>query len=327
MRTDRLPLVSVFMPCFNQEQYVSAAIESVLAQDFQDLELVVVDDCSTDGTWNIVESYRQKWPDRVLAFRNERNLGITSNCNKILGLCSGKYIAFHAGDDLYLPGKLSAQVAAMESERAVLCYHDIEVFDSSTGRVLSCWNSGPGSNKPLAGDSLSVAWQLVAQGTAFMAALSVMVRKDAIPAWGFDVRIRVASDWMLWIDACMHGHGPVVFLPRLLARYRRHETNVTSLMRKYFDDELITLALVEARYPELLPAIERARGRLQYRAAINHLIAGRNSVARTYLLRAIWHPDYTVKSSLRLIAAALGIDQGLAKVDPARVPPPSSSTH
>lgn len=313
-----LPLVSIFMPCFNQERYVAQAMDSALSQDYPNLELVVGDDGSTDGTWEIVRRYQAKNSTRMRAFRNERNLGITKNCNEVLRRCTGKYIAFHAGDDLFLPGKLRAQVTAMERCGAVLAYHDIEVFDSDTDRTLYHWNSGPGSRTPVIGHCRKVGRRVIEDGTSFMAALSVMVLREAVPSEGFDERVRVASDWLMWIDICNRGCGPVVYVPAVLARYRRHATNVTSDLMKYFDDELVVLALAEHQYPELARSVAKARRRLQYRAAIHHLAAGHERIARYYLLRSMWYPEYAWKAPVRWLLSVLGLTKSIAAIHAVR---------
>lgn len=307
------PLISVFMPCFNQQDFVRDAMDSVLSQDYDNIELVVGDDHSTDGTWAIVLEYQSKYPTKVKAFRNERNLGITMNCNELLRHCSGKYIAFHAGDDLYLPGKLSRQVAAMEAAAAVLSYHDIAAFDSETGNVIRNWNSGPESRPGIEGECRDVAARLIEDGTAFMAALSVMVLRSALPKYGYDERVRIASDWMMWIDVCARSTGRVIFLPQLLARYRRHGGSVSMKAMNYFDDELIVLALSEYRYPRYVRSIDKARARLRYRAAVHYLECSDEGVGRALLLRCLGgRPAIVTKALARWLASTLHLSQWLA---------------
>ena len=113
------------------------------------------------------------------AQRNERNLGITQNCNEILRRCTGRYVAFYAGDDLFLQGKISRQVAAMESAQAVLSYHDIEVFADDTGHTIRYWNTGPRSARPVTGASRKVAMRLIEDGTTFMGTMDVSQEKAA----------------------------------------------------------------------------------------------------------------------------------------------------
>lgn len=300
------PLVSIFVPCFNQEAYIAQALDSALAQDYQHTEIVVGDDGSSDSTWAIVTDYQQRFPERIRAFRNERNLGITGNCNQILRRCAGKYVAFHAGDDVLLPTRVRELVDEMEAHGAVLGYHDIEVFDSSSGRVLRCWNSGPGSNPPVTGLGSFVAARLIERGTSFMASLSVMVLREACPAHGFDERVRVASDWLMWIDVCARASQPVVHIPKVLARYRRHASNVTADSLRHFDDELVTLALAEARYPEMLGSVEVARCGLHYKAGISHVAAGRSALGRSFLLRAMKQPGLAPKAAFRWAASLAG---------------------
>jgi glycosyltransferase involved in cell wall biosynthesis len=306
MKPMQQPLVSIFMPCFNQEQYIAAAIDSVLAQDYEHIELVVGDDHSTDGTWAIVQRYEQAHPERVKAARNARNLGITRNCNALLARCTGKYVAFHAGDDLYLPGKLRLQVAAMERAGAVLSYHDVAAFDSTTGETIRHWNSGPESRTPIEGDCAHLARMLIEDGTAFMGALSVMVLRSALPAYGYDERIRIGSDWMLWIDVCAQNSGPVIFVPGTHVRYRRHAESVSMKPMNFFDDEMVVLALAEARYPQHVSAIDKARMRLRYRAATHYLRQGDVRIARGLLLRCLRHREVGWKAGVRLLASLFG---------------------
>ena len=277
------------MPTYNHQEFIGAAIDSVLAQDYENLEIVVGDDCSKDGTWGIVLDYRSRFPEVIKAFRNERNLGITGNCNEVLKRCTGRYIAFYAGDDLFSSGKIRKQVEIMETDPlVVLCYHDVEVFNSQTDETVRHWNHGPLSAVPLAGTANELAKAVVAKGTAFMAALSVMVRADAVPASGFDTRIPVASDWMMWIEVLANAKqsAKVVFLNEVLARYRKHDSNVTSTGDKYFSDVLTTLALVESNYPWLIEEVIDCQAGLRYSRGIRFIRDGDFAGGRAYLVQS-----------------------------------------
>lgn len=266
MECKKTPIVSVFMPAYNQEHLVAESIESVLAQDFKDWELVIGDDCSTDNTFAVLESYRVKHQDKIKIIRNPVNLGITGNCNVILRNCAGKYIAIMGGDDLLLYNKLSKQVVLMEANPdCVLCYHDVEVFFSDSVCESRYWNSGIYGTKAVVGTTDIVAKALVEQGTGFMEATSVMVRRNNLPKNGFDVRIPVASDWLMWIEICAQNKGKVLFIDEILARYRKHNGGITSVSnKKHFDDPFVTLALVESRYPELVTSAHYTRAQLLF---------------------------------------------------------------
>ena len=288
------PLISVFMPTYNQQEFVAEAIESVLSQNYDNIEIIIGDDCSQDNTWKIVLAYQESYPVKIKAFRNAVNLGITRNCNQVLRNCTGKYIVFFAGDDLFLPEKISKQVKVMErDESVILSYHDIEVFNSDDNKILRYWNSGPLSAPPVEGLAKKVAKELVVSGTLFMAASSVMIRKDAVPFAGYDSRLAAASDWLFWIDllAGSADGSKVEFIPRVLYRYRRHLSNVTNAGYKHTADNLVTLAIIEDRYPWLIREVDQGRALVRYATGVRYFLGGEYKLGRIqliYSLRSGW---------------------------------------
>jgi len=260
------PLVSVFLPAYNQEKFIAEAIESALNQDYGNIEIVVGDDFSTDGTWEIIKNYQKKFPNKLKTFRNSENLGITKNCNEILKRCTGKYIAYSAGDDLYLPGKISKQVHLMESiKECVMSHHYVETFHSSSGETLFVNNIYFKDRDVIIETSSSVAKSIISLGNSYIHGLSIMVLRNAIPSNGYDCRIPVASDWLMWVDILARSapNSKVIFIPEILAKYRRHQDNVTSEGYKHTDDMHITLAIIEDRYPNLIKATEQGRAHIR----------------------------------------------------------------
>jgi len=110
---ENLPLVSVLMTAFNREKYIAEAIESVLASSYKHFELIVVDDCSTDRTVEIVRSFEKK-DFRVRLYINEKNLGDYPNRNKAAGYAKGKYLKYVDSDDYIYFYSLELMVRAME---------------------------------------------------------------------------------------------------------------------------------------------------------------------------------------------------------------------
>ncbi len=256
------------MLTYNHELFVREALESVLAQHYPNLEVVVSDDASADRTPEILREYAARYPDVVRIRLGATNVGIVSNSNRALAACTGEYIAWTAGDDVMLPGKLWRQVDLMEQDSdCVLCYHDLEVFDSDTGITLSHFNSGPHGRIPHEGG----ADVLVRHG-AFLGGCSVMGRRRACPADGYDSRLRLASDWMMWID--MARAGTVRYIPEVLGRYRRHSGNVTLRAMDILQDERTTLDLVEARYPHLARHVRHRRGVILIREGLGAVSRG-----------------------------------------------------
>ena len=99
------PLISIALCTYNGERFLEEQVESILAQTYKNLEIIVVDDCSTDETTDIVNVYAEK-DSRIKLFRNEVNLGFNKNFERALGLTSGEYIAICDQDDIWLPQKL-----------------------------------------------------------------------------------------------------------------------------------------------------------------------------------------------------------------------------
>ena len=131
------PIVSVIMPAYNAEKYIDKAIESVLNQTDISLELIIIDDGSTDQTLSIVEKYKT-YPN-ITILQNETNLGVATTRNKGIAIANGKYIAFLDTDDWWTADKLKKQVELIEEKQCVLTYTARELFDDQglpTGNVI-----------------------------------------------------------------------------------------------------------------------------------------------------------------------------------------------
>lgn len=250
------PLVSVAIITYNQEDYIEECLDSVLAQDYRPLEVIVADDGSTDRTRAIVLRYAEQHPGVVIPVFAEKNGGVTANSNAAHWACTGKYIAWLGGDDTMAPGKISRQVKVMEGdENVALCYHDLDVFDSESGRTLRLFSA---LNRPREGGIATV----IRYGT-FNGGSSTMVRRDRAPD-GYDPRIPVASDWLYWVDS-LQGGGRIVYINEVLGRYRRHARNVTAesaATRRLLLDHLLTCAIIIVRMPQYAAEASYAAARL-----------------------------------------------------------------
>lgn len=125
------PFVSVVMPAYNAEKYISEAIESILNQTFKDFEFIIIDDGSKDKTWEIVQDYAEK-DERIVAVRNEKNLKICKTLNKGVKISKGKYIARMDSDDWSYQDRLKKQIDFMESHlNVVVSGGHVEVSDEN----------------------------------------------------------------------------------------------------------------------------------------------------------------------------------------------------
>lgn len=235
------PVVSLLIVCYNQQHFIREALESALTQDYVNLEVVVADDASTDGTQAIIRELAQSYPERLKPVFNPRNLGITANSNIGLGHCSGELVGFMGGDDVLLPGKIAQQVAWFaQDERHVLCGHDVDWIDES-GTLLGIRTS---DLVPISAGQGAAGF--IRHGTPYTAA-SVMVRRARIPAYGFHPSLPVVSDWKLWIDV-IGTDGVYGYIPGIWAQYRRHGGNVTARLNWKVTRDVLLTALLSIGY-------------------------------------------------------------------------------
>jgi glycosyltransferase involved in cell wall biosynthesis len=148
-KQDQSVKVSVHMPTYNHERYVAQALDSALEQvtDF-DFEIVIGEDCSTDGTRQIVLDYAARYPGKVRVLVHEKNLGIWENDQTIIAQCSGQYIAWLESDDFWTsPHKLQKQVDFLDANQDYsACFHWATCLSETTRPVT--WRPGPPQLKP-----------------------------------------------------------------------------------------------------------------------------------------------------------------------------------
>ncbi|GAB4223637.1 MAG: hypothetical protein Kow0076_6190 [Francisella sp.] len=219
------PLVSVMIATYNQKDYLKENIDAILLQDYglENIEIVVADDCSTDGTQNMLLEYKSKYPNNFRLILSDKNQGITKNVNKALFSCSGKYIFVMGGDDLMYQGKISSQVKILEENPDIaICYHDLEVFKIKGGvkKVLYLFSS---LATPREGKK-----DVVAKYGCFMGATSVAFKSEYVPNGGYNELLPFASDFLFVYQILEKSGKNIYYINKVLGGYRRHDGNITS---------------------------------------------------------------------------------------------------
>ena len=268
-----MPKVSILMLSFNHEAFIEEAVSSAVSQDWDDLEVVVADDASTDRTPALLQELAARHPGRLRVILNPRNLGVTRNCNVAFEACRGELVAILGGDDVMLPGKVRHQAGFMQSDPAcALSFHDMEIFGDGATRLFSA------NHPPLEGDG-----EMVAMYGTWFPAPSVMIRNR--PGLRFAEEIPVSSDWLFWIDVVEAGPGMVRNAGGVWSRYRRHAGNITANEKGVLEERLLTLKLARERHPRLATACRKGRARLYAEAAFAQAGSGRALAAVGSLLR------------------------------------------
>ena len=124
-----MPLVTVLMPSYNHERFVSQAIESVLEQTFEDFELIIIDDGSTDKSPQIIKNYLKK-DDRIKAIFHPKNMGIPKTFNKLIDNAKGKFISYISSDDLWVKNKLKKQLEILKQDENLIIWTEGEIIDA-----------------------------------------------------------------------------------------------------------------------------------------------------------------------------------------------------
>jgi hypothetical protein len=309
----KAPLVSIGVPVYNAQRYLRAALDSLLAQDYQHLELIISDNASTDQTAAICEDYASR--DRRIQFhRADRNMGAVWNFNRTFELSSGAYFMWAAFDDLRSPSYVRRCVAALEQQpSAVLCCTDVQWIDPAGQEI------GPlPSRRTLHPVGVRRSDRVRAIASAnFWYDHYGLIRSNALratrlgqPIWGFDV--------VLLLELCLR--GAVILVPEQLFALRVFPEKVQSEMAAGLagssnESSVVVswsdLALEMARAIRLAPIGRAERALLTARfltrfCLLNHTIRGyiRQDVGRS-MRRAFRAHRYGRATALLAMAAAI----------------------
>jgi glycosyltransferase involved in cell wall biosynthesis len=292
------------MAAYNGGAHIAEAVASVLGQTHEDLELIVVDDASTDDTAAVVESFAD---ERVVLIRHQRNEGPCKARRVGFDRARGSFLCWIDQDDIWLETKTAEQLALMADRPDVgLAYTYFEAFDSATGRPVP-W---PDGRRDFEGDILA---PLFVEG-CFIGSITTMVRRAALETRGLRIRDRDFSfgdDHYLWLGLALD--WPAARIPRVLARYRRHAANESARLALQNVDLWRVGLLREflAEYPDAATRLGRARrlglGRHYLLAARFERRQGSRRRARQLAARSFVNdPLAAVRLRLRAIAALCG---------------------
>jgi glycosyltransferase involved in cell wall biosynthesis len=205
------PHVTVLMPVFNRERFVDEAIQSVIAQDFSDFELLIVDDGSTDRTPEILRAWAER-DSRVVVIGTSENRGIPSALNLGLNHARGPLIARLDSDDLMMPRRLASQAAVLENQpEVVLASCAYELMDSD-GNYLDTWR---GEEPDEVVRYLLNFYNIVGGGGQVM-----FRRSDVLAEGGFACEYPSSEDYDMWVRLLRRGR--ILTLPLIGMRQRDH---------------------------------------------------------------------------------------------------------
>ncbi len=223
------PEISLIMSVYNGEDYLCEAIDSVLKQTFTNWELIVINDCSTDKTGEILNNYALQ-DSRVKVYTNEVNLRLPSSLNKALSLAQGKYIARMDADDVCLPDRLEKQYAFMEKNQDI-ALSSCRFMTLKNGVISSGGCGGKNDNESIKA-LLLVTNPILHPG--------IIARAEVIKKLGYDKNFTCTEDMELWTRFILAGEN-VQILPEYLMIYRLHDKQITETTLEKQKVEVLTV--------------------------------------------------------------------------------------
>lgn len=208
-------LVSVLLPVYNGEKYIADAIDSLLAQTHKNLEIIIVDDCSTDATADVIKQYND---NRIKYYKNEVNSGIVYSLNRAIKLSHGMYLARMDADDICMNHRIERQLAYMKANPELI--------------IISCWYEKIGSSSgvgtpPESHDNICVSFLF---GNSFLHP-GFFINKRLLEKYKLYYReeMKYVEDYDIAVRG--GGCGQLANVPEVLIKYRMHNMQTSTMLR------------------------------------------------------------------------------------------------
>ena len=243
------PLVSVVIPCYNHEKFVQDCIQSVIDQTYQNIELIIIDDGSKDGSVEKIQEMIPACQERFIRFefRYRPNKGLSATLNEALEWCQGIYYSAIASDDIMLPGKTKLQVEFLDThENIVGVFGGINLINNNNIKV----GERVGQNK-------NYCFKEIILHQHDLPAPTQMIRLSALrKVGGYDPDILI-EDWYMWLR--LSSCSDLYYMEHIFCLYRQHATNISKNLEKmrkgrmkvlsfYKSNSLYELAILEAEW-------------------------------------------------------------------------------
>ncbi len=247
------PLVSICLPLYNGENYIAGALESVLGQTYEEFELVICDDQSTDRTAEIVAEYASR-DARIKYFLNEKRFGLFENYNETMRKAQGKYIKPYAHDDLFRPTIVADMVNVLESDPGIALVNCARQWIDEDGKPIAAGSERDNKMaRPFDSDRRIAGAEVMRETFQEMVnwlgePVTMMFRKDHVGT-GFDARFVQLGDIEYWYRIL--SQGDYYYLAEPLCGFRKHASQHTAKVRKTLKS-MLDWMLLASKYRHLI---------------------------------------------------------------------------
>lgn len=206
-------IVSVVIPVYNAEKFISKSLDSALNQTYKSIEVVIVDDCSKDNSKQIINEYLKEHKNIIYHFQ-EKNVGAAVTRNKAIELAKGRYIAFLDSDDLWDQQKIEKQLILMRKDNAAICYTAIEMIDENDKLIKNKRNV-----------LVKIDYKILLKNT-MLATSSIVIDRKIVGCFNMPL-IRSGQDYATWMQ--LMRHGTIAYgINEALVKYRLCSNSLSS---------------------------------------------------------------------------------------------------
>lgn len=289
-----MPALSVVIPAYNVARFITAAVESVLAQTMGDLEVIVVDDGSTDETAALV----RRFGDPRVVLVSKPNSGLSSARNAGTRVARGRYLGFLDGDDIWFPEKAERQIAALEAESGVTMTYSHSAYlaedGTPTGAILASRTLRP-----------TIA-QLVRRNLVGNGSTPIGRTADFVAAGPFEETLSTVADYEMW-PRLMHRTGRgLLLIPEALTGYRVRASSLSMSQAEFVADALRAERFIRERMPEVPSTVRRAGVAEICRIAARKLASGGHCTeSLRYLVKSVGYAPRLPLADARFWGTAL----------------------
>lgn len=273
------PLVSVIIPVYNHEKYISEAIESVLNQTFKDIELIIIDDASNDSSKEIIQLFEKK-SVKIKSFFHKKNMGIAKTVNECIEIARGKYISHFSSDDVWFKEKLEKQLEILRKDEDLIIWSEgliINTHGNPTGELFTQKHDAIKRKK-----SGNIFEELL-KGN-YICGQSLIYKKENFKDVRLDDKLKYLNDYKFMVDLAKKHE--FYFIPEPLVMYRIHGENSVILNKENcFKEDIVIRKYFLKKYKSEIQ--NKTKASISFAITKLNLYFGKKAEAKKWICNAI----------------------------------------